>query len=106
MQTPEGDERLTDDGRRRLDSAMAPYLRYPRTTPIVVEGYAGGSTSDVQFLLSRSRAQAVRDYVVERFGLDARYVAVMPMGAQAPGSPTDGRWEGIALAAFVELAGK
>ena len=106
MQTPEGDERLTDDGRRRLDSAMAPYLRYPRTTPIVVEGYAGGSTSDAQFLLSRSRAQAVRDYVVDRFGLDARYVAVMPMGAQASGSPSDGRWEGIALAAFVELAKK
>jgi hypothetical protein len=30
----------------------------------------------------------------------------MPMGAEAAGSPTDGRWEGVALAAFVELAGK
>jgi phospholipid/cholesterol/gamma-HCH transport system substrate-binding protein len=105
-QTPDGVERLTDDGRRRLDSAMAPYLRYPRTTPIVVEGYAGPGTSDEQFLLSRSRAQAVRDYIVGRFGLDARYVATMPMGSNAPGSPRGNQWEGVALAAFVELAGK
>lgn len=105
VQSPEG-ERLTDDGRRRLDSAMAPYLRYPRTTPIVVEGYAGGATSDVQFLQSRSRAQAVRDYIVGRFGLDPRYVTTMAMGANAAGSPSGDRWEGIALTAFVELAAK
>ena len=106
FQSVDGQERLTDDGRRRLDSAMAPYLRYPRTTPIVVEGYAGGGTSDAQFLLSRSRAQMVRDYIVGRFGLDARYVAIMPMGSDADGSPTDGRWEGVALAAFPELPRK
>ena len=82
---------------------MAAFLRYPRTTPVVVEGYAGGDTSDVQFILSRSRAQAVRDYVVGRFGLDPRYVAIMPMGADASGSPTEGKWEGVALAAFVEV---
>lgn len=105
-QTAEGGERLTDDGRRRIDSAMAPYLRYPRTTPIVVEGYADGQTSDARFLLSRTRAQMVRDYIVGRFGLDARYVAVMPMGVEAPDSPRDGRWQGVALAAFVELATK
>ena len=103
---PEGDERLTDDGRRRIDSAMATFLRYPRTTPIVVEGYAAEGTSDVQFVLSRSRAQLVRDYIVGRFGLDARYVAIMPMGADAAGSPTDGKWEGVALTAFVELGAK
>jgi phospholipid/cholesterol/gamma-HCH transport system substrate-binding protein len=104
LTTPTGEERLTDDGRRRIDSAMAAFLRYPRTTPIVVEGYAGGDTSDVQFILSRSRAQAVRDYVVGRFGLDPRYVAIMPMGADAAGSPTDGKWEGVAVTAFIEVA--
>ena len=106
LSTPEGDERLTDDGRRRLDSLMATFVRYPRTTPIVVEGYAGAGTTDVQFLLSRSRAQLVRDYIVGRFGLDARYVAIMPMGVDAPGSPTDGKWEGVAVTAFAEVAKK
>ena len=101
---PDGEERLTDDGRSRLDSAMAAYLRYPRTTPIVVEGYAGAGTSDVQYRLSRRRAQLVRDYIVGRFGLQPQFVAVMPLGAEAPGSPSNGRWEGVAIAAFVETA--
>jgi phospholipid/cholesterol/gamma-HCH transport system substrate-binding protein len=101
---PDGEERLTDDGRSRLDSAMAAYLRYPRTTPIVVEGYAGAGTYDAQFRLSRRRAQLVRDYIVGRFGLQPQFVAVMPLGAEAPGSPSNGRWEGVAIAAFVETA--
>jgi len=101
-----GEERLSDGGRQRLDSAMAPFLRYPRNTPFVIEGYAGASTTDAQFVLSRSRALQVRDYLVGKFGLDAGYVAMMPMGAEAPGSPSDGRWEGVALAMFVELPQK
>ncbi|MEX1129307.1 MAG: MlaD family protein [Vicinamibacterales bacterium] len=98
----DGRERLTDSGRQRLDSAMAPFLRYPPNTPFVVEGYAGGATSDAEFVLSRSRALQVRDYLVGKFGLDPGHVATMPLGAQAPGSPANGRWEGVALALFVE----
>ena len=36
----QGAERLSDEGRSRLDSAMSQFVRYPRTSPIVVEGYA------------------------------------------------------------------
>lgn len=100
--TPAGEEQLTDDGRWRLDSAMATFLKYPRNTPFVVEGYAGADTTDAQFRLSRHRAQLVRDYVVSRFGLQPQFVATMPLGAEAPGSPSNGRWEGVALALFVE----
>jgi phospholipid/cholesterol/gamma-HCH transport system substrate-binding protein len=103
---PNGRERLTDDGRRRLDSAMTPFVQYSRNTPFVIEGYGAGATRDVQFVLSRSRAQLVRDYLVGRFGLDAGHVATMPLGFDAPGSPTNGQWEGVALAAFVQVAGK
>ena len=99
--TPDGEERLTDDGRARLDSAMAVFLRYPRNTPIVVEGYAGGGTTEAQFRLSRHRAQLVRDYIVGRFGLQPQFTAVMPLGANAPGSPSNDRWDGVAVAAFV-----
>lgn len=98
----EGQERLTESGRQRLDSAMAPFLRYPPDTPFVIEGYAGGITRDAQFVLSRSRALQVRDYLVGKFGLDAGHVAAMPLGATAPGSPANGRWEGVALAMFVD----
>jgi phospholipid/cholesterol/gamma-HCH transport system substrate-binding protein len=103
---PNGQERLTDDGRARLDSAMAPFLRYPRNTPFVVEGYADGPTRDVQFVLSRTRAQLVRDYIVSKYGLDPGHVGTMPLGAEAPESPANGRWDGVALAVFVEATGK
>jgi phospholipid/cholesterol/gamma-HCH transport system substrate-binding protein len=98
-----GVERLTADGRARLDSAMAPFLGYSPDTPLVIEGYGDGPTRDVQFVLSRSRAQLVRDYVVSKFGLDAGYVGAMPLGPQAPESPANGRWDGVALAAFVHV---
>jgi hypothetical protein len=67
----------------------------------VIEGYGMESTGDQQFLLSRARARLVRDYVVTRFGLDPGVVAVMPMGAEAEGSPSGDRWDGVALALFV-----
>ena len=97
-----GRERLTDGGRQRLDSAMATFIRYPRDTPFVVEGYAPGVTSDERFLASRSRAQLVREYVQGKFGLDSAYVGVMPLGIEAPGSPANGTWDGVALAMFVK----
>jgi phospholipid/cholesterol/gamma-HCH transport system substrate-binding protein len=101
-----GTERLTGDGRARLDSAMTPFLGYRRDTPFVIEGYGDGPTRDVQFVLSRSRAQLVRDYLVAKFGLDAGYVATMPLGPEAPESPSNGRWDGVALAAFVQTSRK
>ena len=97
-----GREQLTIDGRARLDSAMATFLGYPPDTPFVVEGYADGVTRDVQFVLSRRRAELVRDYLAGKFGLDPGYVTTMAMGPDAPDSPANGRWEGVALAAFVQ----
>jgi phospholipid/cholesterol/gamma-HCH transport system substrate-binding protein len=97
-----GAEQLTADGRLRLDSAMATFLGYPPDTPFVIEGYADGVTRDVQFVLSRRRAELVREYVARKFGLDGGYVTTMAMGPEAPGSPLDGRWDGVALAAFVQ----
>lgn len=101
-ETPSGQERFTDDGRLRLDSAMATFLGYPPDTPFVIEGYADGVTRDVQFVRSRNRAELVRGYVLRKFGLDPGYVTIMPMGPEAPDSPANGRWEGVAIAAFVQ----
>jgi phospholipid/cholesterol/gamma-HCH transport system substrate-binding protein len=96
-----GQERLSDGGRVRLDSAMAEFVKYPRTSPFVVEGYAEEVTGDGRFLLSRARARLVRDYLVGKFGLDPNFVATMAMGAQASDSPSGTRWDGVALAMFV-----
>jgi phospholipid/cholesterol/gamma-HCH transport system substrate-binding protein len=99
-----GRERLSDAGRARLDSAMSQFVRYPRTSPFVVEGYAPSATFDERFLLSRNRAQLVRDYVVGKFGLDPNFVATMAMGTEAPGSPAGDTWDGVALAMFISAS--
>ena len=98
----DGSEELTDGGRKRLDSAMAELLRYPRDSPLVVEGYAQTGPRQVQFLTSQHRASEVRDYLVDVFGRVSTLTGTMPIGADADGSPSgDGRWEGIALTLFV-----
>jgi phospholipid/cholesterol/gamma-HCH transport system substrate-binding protein len=98
-----GAERLSDVGRRRLDSAMADLVRYPRDTPLVVEGYGDLlSGGDPAYLQSVDRAQLVREYLLARFRRQATLTDIMPMGSVAVGSPSgDGRWSGVALALFV-----
>jgi phospholipid/cholesterol/gamma-HCH transport system substrate-binding protein len=96
-----GREGSTDEGRRRLDSAMSAFLKYPPTSVLVVEGYATGATDGERYRLSRQRAQLVREYVVSRFGADPKNVGIMPMGSDAPNSPGGGSWEGVALTLFV-----
>jgi phospholipid/cholesterol/gamma-HCH transport system substrate-binding protein len=99
---PDGLEQLTADGRRRLDSAMADFVRYPRDSPLVIEGYAEGRDGEAPFLISDDRAQIVREYLVARFRRQTTLTGVMPMSDAAPGSPRgDDRWSGIALALFV-----
>lgn len=99
---PDGAERLTAAGRRRLDSAMADLVRYPRDSPLVVEGYAEASESEAPYLVSVDRAQIVRDYLLGRFRRQTTLTAIMPLSDSALGSPRgDGRWSGVALALFV-----
>ena len=101
-----GREKLTDDARRRLDSAMGAFVKYPRDTPLVVEGYADGVTAEERFLASRTRAQLVREYLQGKYGLDGGYVGIMPLGNEAPGNPEHDRWDGVALAMFVQSTQK
>ena len=99
----EGIEQLTEAGRRRLDSAMADLARYPRESPLVVEGYAHVTDGGAAHLMAAERAALVRDYLLSRFRRRATLTGVMAMGSQAPGSPSgDERWSGVALALFVD----
>jgi phospholipid/cholesterol/gamma-HCH transport system substrate-binding protein len=99
---PDGTERLTASGRRRLDSAMADLVRYPRDSPLVIEGYAEGGEGQAAFLISDDRAQIVRDYLLARFRRQTTLTGIMPMSDVAPGSPRgDDRWSGVALTLFV-----
>jgi phospholipid/cholesterol/gamma-HCH transport system substrate-binding protein len=98
----DGLDQLTAEGRRRLDSAMADFVRYPRDSPLVVEGYAETSDGPAPYLISDDRAQIVREYLVSRFRRQTTLTGVMPMSDSAPGSPRgDNRWSGVALTLFV-----
>ncbi len=98
----EGVERMTEDGRRRIDSAMAQLVQYPRDSPLIVEGYAAGTDEATAYLTSVDRGTVVRDYVLSRFRRQATLTDVMPLSDNAIGSPAgDGRWAGVALAMYV-----
>jgi phospholipid/cholesterol/gamma-HCH transport system substrate-binding protein len=102
----DGVERLSAAGRARLDSAMSQFVKYPKTSPLVIEGYAPGVTADERFVVSRRRAQMARDYLQGRFDLDPARLAVMPMGHEADGAPDGDTWDGVALAIFVPAAAR
>ena len=97
----DGGEQLSAGGMARIDSAMSQFLRYPRNSLLVVEGYAEDATTDARYLSSRRRGQLVRDYIVGKFQLDPAVTTTMPMGAEARDSPRGDRWDGIALAMLV-----
>jgi hypothetical protein len=81
---------------------MANLVRYPRDSPLVVEGYADATEGEAPYLLSVDRAQTVRDYLLGRFRRQATLTDIMPLSDSAPGSPRgDGRWSGVALTLFV-----
>jgi phospholipid/cholesterol/gamma-HCH transport system substrate-binding protein len=95
-------ESLSNDGRARLDQAMAELLRYPRNSPLIIEGYALADTRDERFLRAAERARQVRDYVVAKYGVSPNHVATMPLGNEATGSPDGNQWDGVALALWVD----
>jgi phospholipid/cholesterol/gamma-HCH transport system substrate-binding protein len=95
-------ERLTEDGRMRLDSAMEPYLAHLGDTVLMVEGYSQEGAANQQFLKSRARASLVRSYLIGTFHLNPQTIGVMPLGSHAIDSPNNTPWDGIALAAFLD----
>ena len=101
--TPDG-VRLAEEGKRRLDSAMATFLDQLPGSALIVEGYSQRGSKDEQYLRSRMFASAVRTYLIDRFQLDPRMTAVMPLGSDSTGSPDGERWDGAALAVFQENA--
>ena len=68
----------------------------------MVEGYSAQGTRDEQYVRSRARASLIRHYLISKFQLDAATTGIMPMGSEATDSPDQGRWDGAALAAFLD----
>ena len=99
---PDGGERLSEEGRARIDSAMSAYLKYVPSYPLVVEGYATQGTKDERFRAAQAWAGMVREYVLQRFDLVPQATGYISLGNDAQGSPTGGPWDGVAIALFID----
>jgi len=99
--TQNGAEVLTEDGRARLDNAMATYLKYIPGSPLVVEGYATQGTETDRFQRARSRAGAVLQYLEGKFDLMPNNTGSVALSGEAKDSPSGSSWDGIALTLFV-----
>ena len=95
-------EQLSDSGKARLDSAVAPFLDRLADGVLMIEGFSQQGTRDEQYLTSRARAALVREYLIGKFHLDAQATGIMPLGAGSSGSPDGDRWDGIAVSIFLE----
>ncbi len=100
--TGEGALRLSDEGRRRLDASIAPYLDRVADGVLMVEGLASDGGREQQFLVSRARAVTVREYLIGRFHLEPRSTGVMPLGSDLSSDAPAKAWDGIALAFFLK----
>ena len=97
-------EVLTQDGRARLDSAMATYLQYVPANPIVVEGYAKEGTTGEQFRSGRIRAGIVREYLLGRYELLAQNTGYIALGSEAKDGPDGDTWDGVSITLFLDRA--
>jgi phospholipid/cholesterol/gamma-HCH transport system substrate-binding protein len=91
-------EQLSDDGRTKLDVAMASFLKYSKSDPFVVESWAGNGPEPERVLRARERAIMVSDYLTKKFALHPSSVGIMPMNAL--GSSNGQARDGISLVLF------
>jgi phospholipid/cholesterol/gamma-HCH transport system substrate-binding protein len=99
---PDGIEVLSALGRARIDSAMSTYLKYLPANPIVVEGYAPGTTVAERFRLSRLRAGIVRQYIVGKYEVPPQNAGSIGLGDTSVNSPGKDRWDGVSLTLFLD----
>ena len=99
---PDGGPRLRDGAGRRIAEAMGELLQYPRSSPIVVEGYATEGGVGRRMLDAHARAEVVERHLARTFRR-AGATGTMALGAEAAESPSgDGRWDGVALTLFAD----
>ncbi len=98
---PNGSPQLKKSGRAVLDRRMSALVPYLPNNAIMVEGYSTYGQPDQRYLRSRERAIEVRNYLIQRFSLQAKRVGFMPLGSQPPKKTGKQSWNGIALVLVV-----
>jgi phospholipid/cholesterol/gamma-HCH transport system substrate-binding protein len=99
----DGNEVISEGGRVRIDSAMATFLKYLPSNPLVVEGYATEGAESERFRTARTRAATVREYLLGQYRLLPEHTGFIALADAAEGNPAGtGGWNGIAITLFLD----
>jgi phospholipid/cholesterol/gamma-HCH transport system substrate-binding protein len=96
----DGKEQLVEAGRHRIDGAVAPFVDSLLNHIVIVEGYCVAGTADQQFVVSRRRADLVREYLQTHFHLLHSDVGIVPLQGKLPRGSQRSTWNGVAIVRF------
>jgi phospholipid/cholesterol/gamma-HCH transport system substrate-binding protein len=97
-----GTVQLVQTGRHAIDNAVAPVVDSLPDHLVIVEGYAGTGTPDQQFVMSRRRADLVREYLEAHFHLIHSDVGIVPLRDKPPHGAGRDTWNGVAIVLFAD----
>jgi phospholipid/cholesterol/gamma-HCH transport system substrate-binding protein len=97
-----GTVQLDETGRHAIDSAVASVVDSLPDHVVIVEGYSGTGTPDQQFVMSRRRADLVREYLEAHFHLIHSDVGIVPLRDKPPHCAGRDTWNGVAIVLFAD----
>jgi phospholipid/cholesterol/gamma-HCH transport system substrate-binding protein len=96
----DGIMQLDETGRHAIDSAVAPVVDSLPDHLVIVEGYSATGTPDQQYVISRRRANLVREYLEAQFHLRHDDVGIVPLRDKPPHCAGRNTWNGVAIVLF------
>jgi outer membrane protein OmpA-like peptidoglycan-associated protein len=96
---------LTDEARRKLESAIVSTTSPGQRLAVALEGHADGTGRETyNDQLGSARAETVKRYLMEQLGIPAENISIVSYGERQPAAPNKTR-EGRARNRRVELKG-
>jgi phospholipid/cholesterol/gamma-HCH transport system substrate-binding protein len=92
-----GQEELSAAGKALLDDTLTENGDSIFESPIVIEGYCGGTRPADQLRISRARAILVRQYLQAHFQLDSNNLGIVSMKSSPPDGMGRATWDGICI---------
>jgi phospholipid/cholesterol/gamma-HCH transport system substrate-binding protein len=92
-----GNDELSDEGKRAIDSAVVSMGDSIFTNPVVIEGYSDVAPPADALSQSYNHAQLVRNYLEARYPFEAKNVSVVPLSATPPAGLDHDRWSGVCI---------
>ena len=101
---PNNNEGLSLAGREQLDSKLAPVLQSLPGQLIMVEGYSTAGTESDQYVLSRRRANLVRNYLETHYHLRHEDIGIVALENRPPSSSGQSKWDGVAVMVLKDVS--